>query len=165
MAKLLDIVRIETPRSLLEDTYGFMREAGRDGREAIVLWAGVFAGPMTFLVTMILRPAQTTYRGAHGLLAAVSGEELFRMNRALSENNVRLLAQLHSHPSGAYHSETDDQFAIVTARGSLSIVVPDFASGRASVDEWAVFRLAAPGQWTELPFDDVASLFHVNEDA
>jgi hypothetical protein len=165
LAKLLDIVTVEVPRSLLDDTYAFMREAGRGGRESIVLWAGQFVEAPLFQVTTILRPAQTTYRGDHGLLAAVSGEELFRINRTLSDGGLRLLAQLHSHPTDAYHSDTDDRYAIVTARGSFSIVVPDFAAGTPAIESCAVFRLAEPGLWREVPSSAISTFFQVAEDA
>ena len=38
-----------------------------------------------------------------------------------------LLAQIHSHPTHAFHSEMDDEYAIATALGAFSLVVPDFA--------------------------------------
>lgn len=162
MGKLRDVRTVEVPGSLLHETYRLLREAGTDGREAIVLWAGEFFEDSGFRVTTILRPAQTTYRGPDGLLAAVSGDELFRINRMLSDKGLRLIAQVHTHPSAAYHSSTDDDFAMVTARGSLSIVVPDFAAGQPAIDSCVVYRLTDPCAWEELTTRDVAALILIS---
>ena len=64
-------------------------------------------------------------RSQHGLEARAT--ELPRLNVLLHERNLTLVAQLHSHPTNAYHSSTDDTYPIVTRAGRISLVVPDFA--------------------------------------
>jgi len=60
-----------------------------------------------------------------------------------------LIAQVHSHPTEAYHSEADDRFAIVTAEGGLSLVVPNFGNAPLDPRLWAIYRLTC-GEWREL---------------
>jgi hypothetical protein len=74
---------------------------------------------------------------------------------------LTLLAQIHSHPAEAYHSDTDDAFPIATAAGSLSLVIPDFAARPFALPECAVYRLSATGVWEKLSAWDVLSLFHL----
>ena len=57
--------------------------------------------------------------------------------------------QVHSHPTVAYHSKTDDTYPIATLVGSLSMVFPFFG-----IDGWessgiAAYRLGHEG-WVEL---------------
>mgnify|MGYP001554367127 CR=1 FL=1 len=68
----------------------------------------------------------------------------------LYRNSLELVAQVHTHPGAAYHSKTDDQYAIATTIGSFSIVVPTFAARNFAVSECAVYRLDAQGQWLEV---------------
>ena len=90
---------------------------------------------------------------------AVEGEELHRINVWLYENKMKLIAQIHSHPSEAYHSEADDRFPIVDTYGGVSIVVPDFATGIITLNDWAIYRLSLNKTWDKLTNRQVNSLF------
>jgi hypothetical protein len=63
---------------------------------------------------------------------------------------LSLIAQIHSHPTRAYHSETDDAYPIITKIGGISIVVPDFAAGDIDLKRWAIYRLTENASWIEL---------------
>jgi proteasome lid subunit RPN8/RPN11 len=136
-----------------------LRAAGRRGLEGFVLWAGR-AEVDVFRVTEAIVPEQTGHRTEHGVYVQVDGPALHRLNVYLYESGLRLCAQVHSHPGEAYHSETDDAFAIATAIGSLSVVVPDFARGPFQLARSAVYRLLSRG-WTALSASEVAQLIRV----
>lgn len=53
---------------------------------------------------------------------------------------------IHTHPTEAYHSAMDDEYAIATALGSFSIVVPYFATQPFVISDLATYRLT-PRQW------------------
>ena len=80
-----------------------------------------------------------------------SEEKLHRINVWLYRNGLTLIAQIHSHPGRAYHSSTDDEFAVATTVGCFSLVVPDFATGSFEIDRLASYRLDASGVWREVP--------------
>src|SRR5439155_4903701 len=86
-------------------------------------------------------PRQKPISSEDGVGYFVSGETLFELNRHLSESGLRLIAQVHSHPQEAFHSEADDRYAIVTTEGGLSLVVPNFGHASADPVSWAVYRL------------------------
>jgi hypothetical protein len=72
---------------------------------------------------------------------------------ALRPNRHAVLAQVHSHPGVAFHSEADDEWAIVRYEGALSIVVPYFASATTPetfLEDAAVFVLGADDVWHEV---------------
>lgn len=137
------------PLDLVDQTLEPLQEAGRHGYEAFVLWGGRFSDdPKRFEFVTAYFPQQTTSRGEEGLLVYVDGEALFRVNRAFYEGGLILGGQVHSHPSEAYHSDTDDAYPLMTLLGGLSGVVPDFGEGgRDRLDEWAWYRLDAPRDW------------------
>ncbi len=115
----------------------------------MVLWAGTLADA-TFQVTQLIVPEQRGLRTADGVCVVVDGDELHKLNVHLFEHQLMLIAQLHSHPGAAYHSETDDNYAVATNIGCFSLVIPDFAVRPFSLEECAVYRLRASGSWDEV---------------
>lgn len=97
-----------------------------------------------------------------GICVTVKGEALHEVSRFLHERGLALVAQLHSHPTDAYHSETDDTFPITTRLGSVSIVLPDFAQRPFSLAACAVYRLTKRA-WVELSVAEATALIHMDE--
>jgi hypothetical protein len=69
----------------------------------------------------------------------------FALELATERRAVRL--QAHVHPHAAFHSEVDDQYAIVSTPGFLSLVVPDCAQGPVSLSDAYLARLRPDGTW------------------
>ena len=73
----------------------------------------------------------------------------------LAAENRALRAQVHTHPGSAFHSETDDNWPVVSQPGFVSIVVPNFASGPINPKTWWAGVLAADGYWKQVPITSV----------
>lgn len=160
---LVGIRRIVVPRAVVNELQEFLREAGTSEYEAVGFWAGK-AEEETFLVRAAVIPKQQAMRTEEGDVAVIlSGDELFRMNVWLYQNGLTLVAQIHTHPTDAYHSETDDMYAVMTRAGGLSIVVPNFAREDFTLTTVAVHRLGPNGTWTRLSSEDAAALIHVTD--
>lgn len=140
---------------ILAQTLAFLRKVGASKLEGFVLWGGLIESSTTFRFTRALIPEQEAFQTEEGLLVVVRGDALFRVNKELNECGEVLGAQIHSHPTSAYHSDTDDHYPLVTLSGALSIVVPDFArNAPEDMARWAWYRLAQYGQWTPLNNND-----------
>jgi len=146
---LAAVTRVLVPQALAETTQAHLRKAGNSGNEGLVVWSGVQEGN-TFRVRTVTSPEQNPIRTSSGVCVVIEGPALHRLNVWLHKNGERLIAQVHSHPTGAFHSSMDDEYAVVTAPGSLSLVVPDFAARPFAVADCAVFRLTAQGRWVEV---------------
>lgn len=153
MSSLESVARFVVPEEVVSLTDEQLRLAGRIGCECFVLWSGV-QDRETFQIRSAHVPAQTAYRLPDGLCVRVEGSELHRLNLWLFEHGEELAVQVHSHPTDAYHSDTDDAYPIVAVRGGLSIVVPDFARDGLRGQGVAYYRLA-PAGWEELSVDEV----------
>jgi hypothetical protein len=136
------------PRDVIVTTNEVLRRRGADGFEAFVLWTGRGVG-REFNVRSAYVPRQTATKSDAGVCVTVAGEDLHKLNLWLFEHKETLAAQVHTHPTGAYHSETDDAFPIVTTVGGLSIVVPFFAKAGVEGPLVATYRLDAEG-WTRV---------------
>jgi hypothetical protein len=141
---LADIDVFTVPRAIANKTEDSLRRAGREGFELFVLWSGVIDG-QTFTVRTPHVPRQTSYRLESGLVVRVEGEALHKLNRWLFDHDELLAVQVHAHPTDAFHSDTDDAYPIVTARGGLSIVAADFCRDGLFTAETALFRLSETG--------------------
>jgi Prokaryotic homologs of the JAB domain len=146
------IARFLVPAAVIRETDGQLRAAGYARSECFVLWSGVQEHD-TFQIRTAHVPRQTAYRSPDGLCVRVEGDELHRLNVWLFEHGEHLAVQVHSHPTEAYHSETDDTYPIVTVRGGLSLVVPNFGRAGLLGNGVAYYRLGFSG-WDELSLDE-----------
>lgn len=146
--RLADVERVHIGPHIIPQTEEVLRKYGEQGCEGLVLWAGVVDG-QTAIVQQIIVPQQNAIRDETGVGYFVEGPILFKLSKHLEKEKLRLIAQVHSHPTEAYHSETDDRYAIVTENGGFSLVVPDFARRPMTLAECAIYRLRRGG-WDEL---------------
>ncbi|WP_317898932.1 hypothetical protein [Aurantibacillus circumpalustris] len=160
MSGFLQIQKFEFGAETLKEAYAFLREVGTKSYEAVALFAGEVEGNVG-IIKKVICPEQTSSRSELGLLYSVEGEELHRINIQLYKNKLVLLAQIHTHPGRAYHSETDDEFPIISTLGGLSIVVPNFASDELNHLNWAYYRLSVTAMWDELSQNEIRNLIKV----
>ena len=144
MSTFESIREFVVPGDLCDATDRQLREAGLDGNERFILWSGIVRDDR-LLVRTVQCPKQTAYRLAGGLCVRVEADELHRLNVWLYENAERLAIQVHSHPTEAFHSDTDDDYPMVTTLGGLSLVVPDFARYGVRGPETALYPLVEYG--------------------
>jgi proteasome lid subunit RPN8/RPN11 len=157
---LLGVRHVVVPRDVIDSIHAHLRLTGAAHCEGVGFWAGRLFGE-DFVVEAAIVPPQTTGHMENGLAVVVSGDALFRMNVWLHENHMTTIAQVHSHPGDAYHSDTDNDYAIMTRTGGLSIVVPNFARDEFSLDIVVVHRLEPDGSWKVLSERDARDLIQI----
>ncbi len=162
MTDLTGVERIYLPIDIADETQVQLRAIGEHGYEAFALWAGDIEGKEASVRALYI-PAQEGLRSDEGVCVVVGGEDLHRLNMWLYEHSLTLIAQVHSHPEDAYHSETDDTYPIIATAGGLSLVVPHFARGPFSLDEWALYRLSLGGEWMKLTDNEARELIALVE--
>ena len=152
---LRGVQRFRIEASAIRETEEAIRSAGQDGYELFVVWSGT-RDDDTFTVAKVHVPDQTSYKLDTGLCVRIDGSELHRLNVWLYEAQQVIGVQVHSHPTDAYHSETDDTYPIATLDGSLSIVLPFFGRDGWESSDIAAYRLGQDG-WVELtgPLSDL----------
>lgn len=162
MTGLADVRTVSVPRGAVTTVHDHLRAVGKDGYEGLGLWVGVKQGTH-FAVRGAFIPAQRHIRTADGVCVVLGADDLHQVNVQLFKNKLTLLAQIHSHPSRAYHSTTDDENAIATAVGCLSLVVPDFATAPFDLGRTAAYRLDGAGRWIALDRSDLSRLVTITD--
>lgn len=148
---LLSVTTFIIARPVIEETIAFLRHVGEMAAEGFVLWGGTVEDEGVMRFSRAVIPEQQALRTPDGLLVLVEGDALFRANKLLHEGGMILGGQVHTHPTSAYHSDTDDHYPLVTLLGALSLVIPNFARNAPDdVSEWAWYRLRGYGRWCRL---------------
>lgn len=135
----------------LARTIDILRTGGSRFEERVVLWLGPVSSvrePMP--VTEVYEPDQITDIDYFKLPPA----SLRALMTHLRGTRLKILAQVHSHPGAAFHSEADDEWAIVRHAGALSLVLPEFARNTtpANFAEQAVsYCLSSNNEWIHVP--------------
>lgn len=141
-------VRFDVPREVVRQTQEHLRAKGRARHEGVVLWQGTFEPP---LITRVIVPEQET----SAIRFRVPLAERQRIAHKLAGSGEMIVAQVHSHPCGAFHSPTDDEEAIPRRVGSLSLVIPDFCARHELLDGAALFEMRPGGSWHAVPLESL----------
>lgn len=141
-----DVSRFVIPQSALEKARGYLREAGRQGHEAFVLFSGVVLPPTATIRSVVYPPQKAVSDGNGGVGVYVTGQSLFEIARWAARRNEILLGQMHSHPGRAFHSRTDDAYPLVSLPGAFSVVAPNFCRMPIDLSQCACYRCTR-GKW------------------
>ncbi|MDA9488839.1 Mov34/MPN/PAD-1 family protein [Bradyrhizobium sp. CCBAU 11361] len=141
------------PREIVARTIDILRRGGAEECEAVVLWLG--SGPRgAERIAEAYRPDQIADKVFFRIPPAAMKDLMGHLRRT----RLHVTAQVHSHPGRAFHSEADDEWAIVRHRGALSFVVPRFGAGSTVanfMDQTAIYRLSDDDRWIEVPDEEV----------
>jgi hypothetical protein len=127
-------------KAVFEGTFRTLRECGRAECECAVYWTGPASDN---LVNGIEHPVH--HRSPSGYEVDDVWLTEFWCRLAREKRSVK--AQIHTHPGLAFHSSTDDKWPIVVREGFVSIVIPDYASGKPSLERAWIGRLKSDGKW------------------
>ena len=149
----LTVAKLTCNNAIIVETIHYLRSAGRNQQECIVLWLGRRnAVTETLDIQEVRRPRQTARRDRFN----IPPEEMAALKGYLREHRLMIGAQVHSHPAEAFHSLADDTGAIIRHVGALSFVLPWFASDvRVSsfLYDAALFELQENNTWLEVSKD------------
>jgi hypothetical protein len=114
---------IVCPRHILATTLAILRCGGERQQERVALWLSSAAPRSPAPIVEVYEPNQ------------VADIDYFRLPPAamrtlmdhLKSTRRRIVAQIHTHPGKAFHSDVDAEWAIIRHVGALSLVLPRFA--------------------------------------
>jgi len=132
--------------AVLAETLDRLRVGGGRGEERAVLWLAHSASASPTPVLQVYEPEQA------------AAEDYFHFRPAsmrtlmghLRAHRLKVVAQVHTHPDRAFHSEADDKWAVVRHRGALSLVLPRFAATATPdnfLEKAMVYELSDAGLW------------------
>jgi hypothetical protein len=135
--------RLKVAGDVLPATFKVLRDCGRSECECAVYWTGPSHDGA---VDNVEHPVHK--RSALGYEVENSWLTDFWKRLAAAKRSVK--AQIHTHPGEAFHSASDDRWPIVSQAGFISIVLPNFAIGRTSLENAWVGVMLRDGRWKRL---------------
>lgn len=144
------------PQPIVGETVAYLKRYGARGCEGLAYWAGsVGANGEVVVQTLILVNHEPQGAGVH-----VTRDEARRLVRALAELDLKLVAQVHSHPGEAFHSLGDDEHATSFHEGFISAVVPHYAREDVGLYGWTFHEYRESG-FVRVPPAEVRARFQV----
>jgi hypothetical protein len=145
---------VVVPEEVVRVTRLHLRAQGQTREEGVVLWVGTLDPPT---VTSAIVPEQVT--GFDRFHVPLSERQ--RIARDLAGTGQIVVAQVHSHPHEAFHSNIDDLEAVPRHVGAYSLVVADFGAHPNLLERARLFRRDAAGKWEPAPLStfDVPTTF------
>lgn len=146
---------ITCPQSAIDASLDRLREAGELGKECVVLWLGKRRATEIAVVDsyLPLQEAEVDY-------FRIPPEGMAALHAKLRAERLMVAAQIHSHPRDAFHSEADDDWAIIRHQGALSLVVPRFAVDTFAhnfLQQTKIYRFSEKATWDIVPDTLVAT--------
>lgn len=120
------------------------------GHEGIAYLLGRTDGTVTLAVTAF-RPKAKTSPGSF----FVEPRAMARCVRTAANLGLQIVAQVHTHPGAAYHSDGDVEGARIRYAGYASIVLPDYGKHLPHFDGAAIYISSHTDKWLELSPEDV----------
>lgn len=150
--------RFLMPASVLVESRALLAEPGLEGLEAAVVWIGRPRGEEEVQILAVHMPEQIALRSEAGVSVTIADEALSSLIATLTEP-LFVPIRLHTHPGRAYHSCTDDDNMLLSHRGAISIVVPDFAREPIELGRCSVNELDREHRWRELGREEIEARF------
>ncbi len=141
---------ISCTRDVLRATISILRSGGDRREERVVLWLAGAACRTPTPIIEVYEPDQ------------IADVDYFRLPPAsmrvlmnhLKATRRRIVAQIHTHPGCAFHSDVDAEWAIVRHVGALSLVLPRFAAATTPsnfLEEVMTYERDSTGDWKHCP--------------
>ena len=147
------------PQRVLDDSRAFFQARGAEGYEGTALWVGRPDGPDVKIVRLFV-PEQVAESDGYGARVDLTPHAHYTLTDDLA-NDERFYVRIHAHPREAYHSARDDENAILTHEGALSVVVPHFARDPIELERCAVYMYGRENGWRRLSREAVRATFRV----
>jgi proteasome lid subunit RPN8/RPN11 len=154
--KLKSIPIVPEPAKLLvtadalDDLMTALLRSLQQRHEGIAYLLGRTDGAVTLAVAVFVPEALTTGGSFH-----VAPRAMVSCVQAAARFELQVVAQVHTHPGQAYHSDGDVEGAKIRYPGYASLVLPEYGRHLPSLAGAAAYLWQKPHGWIELSDDDI----------
>lgn len=134
----------------LDDLMAALTRSQRQRHEGIAYLLGRTDGVVTVAVAVFAPEARTTAGSFH-----VPARAMLACMQAAARFELQVVAQVHTHPGQAYHSDGDVEGAKIRYPGYASLVLPEYGRHLPSLSAAAAYLWQKPNGWIELSNDEI----------
>jgi hypothetical protein len=132
---------------IMANTFAQLRSCGQGRNECVVYWTGPRGVPGA--VDGVVQPVHQAGPDWYEIEPAWITSFFLELRRT----GQTAKAQVHSHPTYAWHSSTDDRYPLAVSPGFYSLVLPHFATGPVGLDDAYLAEVGVNGAWLERSLD------------
>lgn len=115
------MIQLKIHKNILAEVLNELRTSSR--KERVVLLLGN-RNSECYIADEMFVPMQITDRDYF----EIPEEGMDELMNKLRSDRKMMVAQIHTHPGTAFHSQADDKWAIIRHKNAYSLVLPHFAS-------------------------------------
>jgi len=123
-----------------------LEKANRSRHEGVCFLLGRTDGRTALCLQAVQPKAVTTEGSFH-----VPASEMAKIVRLATDLKLQIVAQVHTHPGEAYHSDGDEDGANIRFEGFISIVVPNYGTALPSFEGSAIYIFTTEKKWKMIP--------------
>ncbi|MDE1468325.1 hypothetical protein [Aurantiacibacter sp. D1-12] len=132
---------------MIEETFHVLRSCGDNRRECQLYWVSSWNDPLKLLEVVHPRHLSSAYA------LSIDSGWINEFWNDLADRGMGVRVQVHTHPSEAFHSATDDAYPLLPEAGFLSLVIPDFAMGPVGFDRAYLTEIQSDGSWQQVDIE------------
>lgn len=143
-------LRLQIPARLITATVSELKASART--ERVVLWLAE-----RHVRQLVVREVFVPLQYAEEDVFRIPRRGVMELLARLRTRRQMVAAQVHTHPGPAFHSQADDEWAVVRHAGALSLVVPRFCrdtSPDSFLADARVYELTRDNTFVEVPADE-----------
>ncbi|MET4214221.1 hypothetical protein [Bradyrhizobium sp. LA2.1] len=144
------LAKLLATADVLDDLMAALIRSQRQRHEGIVYLLGRTDGDVTLAVAVFAPEALTTSGSFH-----VPTRSMVSCMQTAARFELQVVAQVHTHPGQAYHSDGDVEGAKIRYPGYVSLVLPEYGQHLPSLAGAAAYLWQKPYGWIELSDDDI----------
>lgn len=137
--------RLVLTQPCLQAIFACLEPEIRRGHEGVAYLLGQTDGTLTTAIAAV-RPEAVTTPGSF----SVSAPAMAKVVRIATRAGLQVVAQVHTHPGKAYHSDGDVEGARIVYRGFVSAVLPDYGRRLPALDGSAVYMFRGEAGFVEV---------------
>ncbi|WP_186002863.1 Mov34/MPN/PAD-1 family protein [Mycobacterium sp. KBS0706] len=134
----------------LDDLMAALVRSQQQRHEGIAYLLGRTDGAVTLAIAVFEPHARTTAGSFH-----VPPRAMISCMQTAAQFELQVVAQVHTHPSQAYHSDGDIEGAKIRYPGYASLVLPEYGRHLPSLAGAAAYLWQKPHGWIDLSDDDI----------
>jgi hypothetical protein len=94
-------------------------------------------------------------------IVRLDGRHFGRLWDLCKARGLTVVADAHTHPTGAGQSGSDRAHPIIARAGHLALIVPNFAAAPVTREALGIYRYQGGGRWDTIPAQRRRGFFHI----
>jgi proteasome lid subunit RPN8/RPN11 len=138
-----------------------LRERGRSTRESGAFLLGSRDGNGRRRVVDFLLYDDLDPHALDTGIVRLDGRHFGKLWDLCKARGLTVVADVHTHPSGAEQSGSDRAHPIIARAGHLALIVPNFAAAPLTRETLGIYRYQGGGRWETVPAQGRRAFFHI----